>query len=204
MNRLSLFGGAAGGVAGLPADRVAGDGGGGGGAAAGPAARRRLDVRDRALLPLRRAAARNRGAAAPPAGGGTRTQPPPRATPASRSVPELGRCCTPASSRAGVPVDRSPSWCVRSVKPITLLLLYWVGRAGGCRGVGGEGVDTVESLSVGRDRVPAHGSAAPARASSNTRVPPSATGLGRMAHGEAYCAPCGVRPPPGSQSKCEM
>ena len=37
------------------------------------------------------------------------------------------------------------------------------------------------AFTVGRDRVPAHGSAAPARASSNTRVPPSATGLGRMA-----------------------
>ena len=55
------------------------------------------------------------------------------------------------------------------------------------------------AFTVGRDRVPAHGSAAPAMASSNTRVPPSATGLGRMARREAYCAPCGVRLPPGSQ-----
>ena len=55
------------------------------------------------------------------------------------------------------------------------------------------------AFTVGRDRAPAHGSAAPAMASSNTRVPPSATGLGRMARREAYCAPCGVRPPPGSQ-----
>ena len=60
------------------------------------------------------------------------------------------------------------------------------------------------TLTVGQDRVLAHSSAAiaPAMASSITGI--SKCGGRRLAQGETCFALRGVRPLPGSQSKCEM
>ena len=60
------------------------------------------------------------------------------------------------------------------------------------------------AFTVGHDRVPAHGSAAiaPAMASSNTGI--SNCGGRGLARRETCTALRGVRPLPGSQSKCEM
>ena len=60
------------------------------------------------------------------------------------------------------------------------------------------------AFTVGHDRAPAHGPAAiaPAMASSNTGI--SKCGGRRLAQGETCFALRGVRPLPGSQSKCEM
>ena len=76
-------------------------------------------------------------------------------------------------------------------------LFVWVGRALVARGAG---VDTVEPLLVCRERVPVHGSAALAIAATPVFHHQHQAWGGWPA--ARLTAPCGVRPLPGSQSKC--